>query len=131
MSQATESWVGGSPRVPKQALQVHPVAFPSKSLEIRLLEVCKVAPPRPTLMGGGYTRGPHIPSPLFPLLKLGEGVQDESGLGRWRSPEVGDERLEVGQGSLLLGKRSLNAPPAPGEREVGKKKDDLIFFFFF
>lgn len=81
-------------------------------------------------MGDGYTRGPHIPSPLFPLLKLGEGVQDESSLGRWRievqtpprSPEVGDERLEVGQGSLLLGKRSLNAPPAPGEREVGKER---------
>lgn len=109
---------------------MHPVAFPSKSLEIWLLEVCKVAPPRPTLMGGGYTRGPHIPSPLFPLLKLGEEVQDESGLGRWRigvqtpprSPQVGDERLEVGQGSLLLGKRSITAPSAPGEREVGEER---------
>lgn len=90
-------------------------------------------------MGDGYTRGPHIPSPLFPLLKLGEGVQDESGLGRWRievqtpprSPEVGDERLEVGQGSLLLGKREaqFKRSARPRGARGRERKDDLIFFF--
>lgn len=84
------------------------------------------------------TLGDHtVPIPLFPLLKLGEGVQDESGLGRWRigvqtppgSPRVDDERLEGSRDSASREAQFNRSARPMGARGRGGK-DNLIFFFF-
>lgn len=64
--------VRGSPSRPCRCTLLH--SLPSFR-RFGFLEVCKVAPPRPTLMGGGHIRGPHCPQPSIPITEVrGKGT---------------------------------------------------------